>query len=102
MNSVDFDSPEWIPPNPLRFNMSGIETRYVEGRKGQASTYLVRIPRSGSLWMDVGQALRGGMVPMPPELPGSQTTAYRSEFFNMAEEDKRIARIFSATKSKAP
>ena len=98
MTSRDFNSPEWSPPNPLAFNVIGIETRFAEGRKGQASTYLVRIPRSGNLWMSVRDALRGGMVPMPPELPSSQTTAYRADTFNPAEEEKRLARILKGNK----
>lgn len=75
------------PPNPLTFNMQGIETRPHDDPKRHG--YLVRLPARGNLWMAVEDAIRSGLVPVPPPLPSGPSTTPDA---NRREDDERLMR----------
>ena len=76
------------PPNPLAFNVQGIQTRPHDDQR--RAGYLVRV-KALNVWMPVEQALQIGMVSMPPALPSATPT----QPLDRAEVETRIRQLLN-------
>lgn len=84
-------------PDPMRFEIVGIKTRPHE--QTRVPSYLVYIA-SLYVWMPVRDALRNGVVPLPPPLPsGSYASPVDSD---RKASDKRAHELWRDNQASKP